>query len=171
MSDKVTIRNESGQEWVVPADELGPDMMEVFDANIQKTVWMDKRHARWSKRRNDGSYWTEDFKQRTQAVKDALERVYPCTLDEWNEGFRTDMHPDLELFRWEAVAAAYKKHAYARVQFKNLEIFKILMACTFSNRKHAMHVMPENSFSRKKLRIIIQDYFDALEKLWKASGL
>ena len=168
MSEKMVIIMDpvSREKRTIPAIELGPGMAQVQDGAGGDLVWVPMDQLKWMpfNRQNDGKHWTEEFQKRVRVLRDTLLEVFPETMTEWEQGFRQDTNPDIELLRWEALAAAYRDHCdVSRPRRK--EVYSILIHASFANREHAFKVIPQTSLPKKKIRAVLESYFDHLEDL------
>jgi len=51
---------------------------------------------------------------RIEALRSALEDVYPMSMAEWLDGFQRDAHPEAEVVWWERLARCYVEYAQRR---------------------------------------------------------
>lgn len=77
-----------------PASTIDPDTLQIGPI----------RHAQLS----------DDLVERVSAFESVFAEVYPCTHEEWMEGFQRDLHPENEIVIWEHIAAVFTQFIAGR---------------------------------------------------------
>jgi hypothetical protein len=91
---------ETQQMIIIPASELAPGMMRVHIEGVEGDVFVEGGTLETSPHRHppfDGK--TRDFLRHLQG---AMAEVHPRTVEQWEDGFRRDAHPDRKMQFWAA---------------------------------------------------------------------
>ena len=101
-----------------------------------------------------------DLSSRVKALKQVLDEVYPKSLEEWEDGFLRDLHPEKEVAICERIAAVYEatKHL-TKDEPGRREAFKVLLTCSVSNERDVLHVLDIRAISRSAAKQIISMYY------------
>jgi len=134
----------------IPAAELAPGMIEAEVQGIGR-VWVAA-----SQLRDEGPYrhppLTEDIRQYLRRIKESLDEVYPQTLEEWEDGFRKDLHAEREIAIWLHIASTYQRCTAARplTLHQRRDYFDVIAACSSTPREHIFEVVRLRALSRKE---------------------
>jgi hypothetical protein len=100
------------------------------ERNMKRTVRLTLDEVRRLKSVHYHESLTEHLIERIKTFKDTLAEFYPKTLDQWIDGFRMDLHPELEISIWEKMAEKYTRllqiHS-PRNREERKEIFKTVL--------------------------------------------
>ena len=57
---------------------------------------------------------SDELVSRVRAIRAALLRVYPQTMETWLDGFKRDTHPEKEVLWWEHVSACFLEYFWTK---------------------------------------------------------
>src|SRR5262245_24141509 len=89
-----------------------------------------------------------------EGLSRALGEVYPCPPEEWEDGFRHDLHPESEMAIWRDIARLYadftrgKKMTLARKH----DIFMVLLGCASAGPELGLRHVNLTALSRPEAR-------------------
>jgi hypothetical protein len=120
----------------IPAVELAPGMVAATVPDVAGTVWIDVAQLEESDYQHPAL--PLELRERIVQVRDALWEVYPQSLEEWEDGFRRDADPQLELAIWQHIAATYEGIVASRMLSlaEKQDYFNVLVACSMTPREH-----------------------------------
>jgi len=95
-----------------------------------------------------------------------LAEVYPCTLDEWEDGFLRERNAEREIAVWllisEHFTAFVNAHQLSRAQRQ--EAFELMVGCTTVSNKAAFWATASpKSLTREQVKAVIAPF----EKKWR----
>ncbi len=132
----------------IPAIELAPGMVAATVPDVSGTVWVDVAQL------EEGDYQHPplaiELCERIIQVRDALWEVYPQSIEEWEDGFRRDADPHLEVSIWQHIASTYEALTAARVLSlaEKQDYFNVLVACSMTPREHLFNTVSLAAISR-----------------------
>ena len=155
---------ETKEVFTIPSAELAPGMVEAEVEGVGR-VWVDAKQATM-----DGGYrhepFSEDIRDRLREIKEALDEVHPMTLQEWEDGFRKDTHPEKEIAIWLRLAERYKAFTEEKEfsQGQRREVFNVMLACTMSPGKElVLETVTLSAITREEALDAIEAFCAALE--------
>ena len=165
MLKKVKVYDFETKEVItIPSAELAPGMVEAEVEGVGR-VWVDAKQATM-----DGGYrhepFSEDIRDRLREIKEALDEVHPMTLQEWEDGFRKDTHPEKEIAIWLRLAERYKAFTEEKEfsQGQRREVFNVMLACTMSPGKElVLETVTLSAITREEALDAIEAFCAALE--------
>jgi hypothetical protein len=89
----------------IPAAELAEGMVRARVEGIEGEVYVQVHQLRQSDYRN--APFDEEKKALMREFAALFADVYPATADDWEDGFRRDVHMDREIGAWRGIAKAY----------------------------------------------------------------
>lgn len=150
---------ESGSITRIPARELAPGMVQAQIEGREGTVWIGASQATQSELRHPP--FEADVREMIREIQTSIEEVYPLSFEEWEDGFRRDTNPRIEIAIWLHMARLYRK-SIPEAHFdaeQRREIFQLLVACMNSSQEHVFHVFSPTTISREKAQIIVQEFY------------
>lgn len=105
--------------------------------------------------------FTRERRVLLEEIKRRLDEVYPMSMEEWEDGFRRDMHPDNEIAIWLNAARCYSKFAkeYTDIKTKE-EIYAVISACMTHGKRILKATVKTKIISPEKTKQILESYFD-----------
>jgi len=153
---KVKFRDaESGRTVSIPASELTPDTTRVRIVGKTGDVWLDR-----SERVVEGEirhpHFSPEVIAQMSLLRDAFREVYPMTLEEWEEGFRMDMHPEREIALWLHMRRCYLHFTESRVLSidQKEDIFNMIVMTTIQGSDFVARNVRLRTLSKKRVREI-----------------
>lgn len=155
--------SKTGQVTMIPADELAPGAVLVEKQGIGQ-VWIEPDDSI-----RDAAYQhppcNEEVRDFFRQIKESLDEVHPMTLEEWEDGFRRDMHPEREIAIWLHIAATYRRctarRSYSLEQRR--DFFNVILACSCNPRKHVLKVARFSAISRQEAEAAMRFFYSSSE--------
>jgi hypothetical protein len=141
---------ETQQIITIPASELTPGMMRVRIEGVEGDVFVEAGTLETSPHRHPPfDEKTRDFLRQLQ---EALAEVRPKTVEQWEDGFRRDAHPDREMRFWAGVAACYRHFIEGKVHGHAVrqDIFRLVFVCLNTGPDAALATVNLAVLSRKR---------------------
>jgi hypothetical protein len=90
----------------IPASELAPGMVHAQVEGVG-LVWIAATQAR------PGPYqhgpFSKEVRDYLRQIKQALDEVYPQTLEQWEDGFRRDRNVERQIALWLHISSVYRR--------------------------------------------------------------
>jgi hypothetical protein len=144
----------------MPARELAPYMVQVNMEGIEGLVWMDVRELKQNIYQHPP--FCEDVRDLLREIKASIDEFYCLSLEEWEDGFRRDGHPEQEIGLWLHLSRTYRGLTTSRdlsVEQRH-DYFWALVACLNSPREHVLKVFSPNAISVEEAKDVITQFFD-----------
>lgn len=141
----------------IPASELTPGMMRVHIEGVEGDVFVEAGTLETSPHRHP------PFDEKTRAflrqLQVALGEVHPKTVEQWEDGFRRDAHPDTEMRFWAGVASCYRHFTEGKVHDHAVrqDIFRLVFVCLNNGPGAALATVNLTVLSRKRAGQIIAE--------------
>lgn len=143
----------------IPASELAPGMVEAEVTGVGR-VWIAA-----SQIKDDGPYrhppFTETTRQYLRQIKSSLDEVRPMTLEEWEDGFRRDVHAEREIAIWLHIASTYRRCTEDRAMSpeQRRDYFKVVVACSVSSRERVFEIIQLSAISREQALQAVEFFY------------
>lgn len=143
----------------LPARELSTHMVEAQVDGIEGTVWVDVRELR------PGQYqhppFTEEVRDILREIKEAVDEFYCLSMEQWEDGFRRDAHPEREIAAWYYLATLYRNLTSSRELSlqQRRDYFKLLVTCLNSPREHVLHVFSPDAISVAEANDVMDQFY------------
>lgn len=100
-------------------------------------------------------------------IRGTLAEVEPLTVEQWEDGFRRDHHPDREIVTWLHIAAVYRHFTERRTRSRpslkhKQEVFQICLWCSLNGPQELQATADLSTPSWRAAEAIIRYYFDKL---------
>jgi hypothetical protein len=146
----------------IPADELAPGMIQMQVSGVKGKVW-----AAPPANVQPGPYRIKPFDEETRdflrEIKAALDEVRPLSLEEWEDGFRRDMHAEHEVALWCHMSRMYTdltRNSVFSLEQKR-EILQLLVACSLSTPDLILTVFDLQRLSRAQAQPVLEAFYGA----------
>ncbi len=158
MSDeKVRVYDfETQKITTIPAAELASGMIKAQVEGIDGEVYVEASQVR-----PGGDYRHPPFDEERKAVMRQLAEVfadvYPITAEQWEDGFRRDMHIDKEIGLWCRMAQALQHFTEDGAQSleQRREIYQVISACVTNGPHNALRTVSLRTLARPRAKAII----------------
>jgi len=141
----------------MPASELRPGCVRVRMEGVDGTVWVSGEHVKPGPVRHPP--FDECRRTRIRFIQETFAEHDEMPLDEWEIGFRRDLHPDHEIELWHRAANVYRKHAAHRSAVERDDIYGVLVACMTSSPETVWHVIKVAGITKSEVADIVNNYF------------
>ena len=152
---------------IIPKAELAPGMVEAFLAEFGEKLWIDPNQIQQAPHRHPA--FDEKRRRRLRKLVAVLGDVFPKSVEEWEDGFRRDTNPDLEIGEWLRLAEIFQNICEAtRLKLsQKIELFKILVQCSVSSYESIRAVIAPESLPEATVTRAIEAYYGepALKKI------
>lgn len=150
---------ETGEFNWIPAAELAPGMI-LVNFQGQGEAWVHCSELEQGKEYYHPPF-NESIRQILRHIKSALQAVRPLSLEEWEDGFRRDMHPEREIAICVHIAKVYRHLTEGRnfPLARRQDIFRIIMACATSSRDCAEYTIEPRVLSRREAQEVIRAFY------------
>jgi hypothetical protein len=166
MPQKETVRVydfATGSVVTIPAAELAPGMVRARVEGIDGEVWIDG--STLASGQHQHPHFEGERKELMQVFAEVFADVYPKTPEEWEDGFRRDVHVDREIAMWQGIAHVFlhftEGRGYDRDQ-KN-DIFRVVLAYVNNGPDRVLQTVSPRTLSRNRVKDIIA-HMDALRR-------
>jgi hypothetical protein len=145
----------------MPAAELAPGMVAASLEGVSGVVWVEAAQL------EEGEYrhppLAEPLRAQIGRIWQVLWEVYPQSLDEWEDGFRRDVDPAMEISIWLHIARAYEAVTGERAltMAQKRDVFNVLVACTMTPREHLFSTVSLAAIGREEAESAIR-VFDGM---------
>ena len=143
----------------MPASQLTPNMIQAQVEGLDGVHWINVGELRMGERQAE--YFSEEVRDYFREIKSKLDEVYPLSLEEWEDGFLRDAHPEQEIAVWLRVADVYNRFASERnlsLEQKK-EYFRVLGACMNSSRERVLQLYSPQLISKAEAEKVIEAYY------------
>jgi hypothetical protein len=102
-------------------------------------------------------HFGEDVRALLADLQDTFRDVYPRTLEEWEDGFRRDDHPEWEIAVWLHMARAYRHFLGECPQppEERREIFDVILAAVNNGREYVRLTTNPLTLTPERVREIV----------------
>ena len=140
----------------IPTTELGPNYVRSTVQGIDGEVFVDGSKARMSDHLRHPPF-DESLRELMRQFASVFTDVYKRTPEEWELGFRREMHPEREIELWRQIMAAYLEFTHGNtgpVDVKK-DCFNILLNCSINGCDVALETASLQRLSRAQARDIV----------------
>lgn len=143
----------------MPAAQLNPNMMQVEVEGLDGVHWVDARKLKMGERR--AASFPEEVRELLRHLKSVLDEVHPMSLEQWEDGFLRDAHPEQEIALWLYVADIYSHFtSEGNLSFEQKkEYFRILTVCMNSPRERVLQLCRPLLVSQAEAERVIAEYY------------
>ena len=90
-------------------------------------VWVEAAKVKMKGIRHDYEF-PEEVRELFRVIKESVDEVHPQSLEEWEDGFCYDQHPEREIATWLHIAEVYRRHGKTvKSKRKKMVIFDIIL--------------------------------------------
>ena len=143
----------------MPASQLTPNMIQAQVEGLDGVHWIDASELKMGERRAES--FPEDIRDLFRELKSKLDEVYPMSLEQWEDGFLRDAHPEKEIAQWLYVADIYSRFTSKRglsLEQKK-EYFRVLATCMNSSRERVLQLYRRQLISEVEVEKVIAEYY------------
>ena len=110
----------------------------------------------------------EGVRRLLRQIQETLAEVEPRTVEQWEDGFRRDHHPDREIATWLHIAAVYHRFTKSGPGLPTLsledkrEVFTVCLACSVNGPLELQTRADISTPSQRAGHTVARYYFDNL---------
>jgi hypothetical protein len=145
----------------IPARELAPGVIRAQLTGVEGDVWIEP--TRWREPEYQHPPFPDDIRKNyLERFQATFADVYPRTVEEWEDGFRRDAHPNQEIAIWVCIANVFEHFTAGRdlSAEQRQDIFHTVLACANNGKDYVLFTTNPRTLSKKRVREIV-DYFFA----------
>ena len=150
---------DTGEITTIPAAELAPGFIQVQIQGIEGTCWTKPGNFERGKLRHPP--FDEERREKIRLIMNSLEEVRPLTFQQWEDGFRMDLHPDKQISLWLHLCLKLAKvcgeHILTTTQRK--AVYNVLVTCTSASYEHIWQVVSFRGLPKEIVRDAIEEFF------------
>ncbi len=138
--------------WI-PESELTGDIVQVHMIGVGE-VWVYRSDLEDSRILHPP--FSPETRERIDKIRRALAEVRPLTLEQWEDGFRRDMHTDWEISLMEHIARCYEHFTrHRRLKFPHKrDIYNVILATVNNGKKYVRWTVKAPTLSRRRIEKI-----------------
>lgn len=142
----------------IPRRELGPGAIQVQMEGMSGLVWLLANQL------HPGPIRQEPFDEETRNyirhIKDSFAEHQDLTLDEWEDGFRRDAHPEREIAMWSHAADVYVQSTADEPSAKRrAEVYRCLVACMTAGPDSVWDVFRPRALDPTKAQRVVDRFY------------
>src|SRR4051812_14453083 len=101
--------------------------------------------------------FSEDVRQVLRLIQDTFKVVRPLSLEEWEDGFRRDTHPEKEIGIWANMAGAFRHFTEGRDldADQQRDIFAVILACWNNGPDNVLATVNCRTLSRNRIKAMV----------------
>jgi hypothetical protein len=158
-----------GRAVSIPACELRPGCIQIRLQGSTDVVWADPSQLK------QGEIQQPPFNDAMRADIKKIQMAFAehrnLTVEEWEDGFRRDTHPDREIAMWLNAADVYRQFAWNEMRAdRRDEIYGIIVACLTAAPDSVWHVIRHAALTKPEVEQIIQRYYGGEKVSDQAKG-
>ncbi len=145
----------------IPAAELRPGCVQVRIEGIEGvhgTVWALPEQLQPGPIQHPP--FPEDIRDYIREIQAAFAEHRSLSFDEWEEGFRRDMHPEREIAIWVHAANIYRLFTSEENDAaRRYEIYRVLGACMTASPDSVWHIIKLHDLNRAEAERIVRRFY------------
>jgi hypothetical protein len=140
----------------IPAAELSSSMIRAKVQGIEGEVWVDGSQVKLKDKYQHPPF-SEETRELLKQIQETFKDMCPKTVEEWEDGFRKDTHPDREIAIWLHMGKAYAHFTAGRVvdPDQKQDILNVILACVTNGKDYVLQTTNPRTLSRKRVKEII----------------
>src|SRR5262245_9142116 len=143
----------------MPAAQLTPNMIQAKVEGLEGVHWISVGELKMGERQAES--FPEEMRDHFREIKSKLDEVYAMSLEEWEDGFLRDEHPEQEIALWLHVADIYNRFASDSnlTLEQKKEYFRVLVTCMNSSRERVLHLSSPQLIAKAEAEKLIAAYY------------
>ncbi len=149
----------TGTLTTIPARELAPGIVRIQMDGVKGDCWMNPDQLTASPYQHPP--FDEDTHDLLRRLKEALDEVYPMSLEAWEDGFRRDRNAENEIAIWLHIAEMYKRLTEDRslTRAEKGDVFRLLLACANNPRDQVLATAGVQTLSRPEVEAVMAEFY------------
>ncbi len=147
---------------MIPVAELAPGMIRIRFGGSDEILWVDAAQLDFVDNEPYHPPFTGARCGKVLYIQKALREAYPKNYEDWEDGFRRDLHVDQELDLWVRVARALNEFAarHHPTPDERREAFEILGACLNTTPTTVFETVSIRLLSRTVAQELVDFFFN-----------
>jgi hypothetical protein len=158
--EKVLVKDlETKTKFLIPACELAPGMVCAREEGEEGEFFVQASQIKAGTEYFHPPF-DDDMRKIMVFFRDTFTDVYSQTAEEWEDGFRRDMHPNREIEIWVNMARVFLHFTEGRdlSPEQKRDILQVILACSHAGLDHVHALTSPVTLSRKRVRQIAKVY-------------
>jgi hypothetical protein len=148
----------SGRVVQIPASELRPGVVRAQVQGIDQLVWLLPDELKQGELKHPA--FNESVRDYIRQIQAAFAEQRSLSFEEWEEGFRRDAKPEVEIAMWSHAADVYTAFAATEPSAeRRRDIYRCIVACLTSGPDVVWHVLKPNVLSRLEAEQVVNKYY------------
>lgn len=142
----------------IPASELRPGAVQAQVEGIDGPVWLLAEQLRPGAVKH--APFEEGVRDYIRHIRESFVEHNDLSLDEWEEGFRRDAHPEQEIALWSHAANVYT--AFARDEpsaSRRGDLYRCIIACLTTGPDAVWHILQPEVLDREEAQRVVNRFF------------
>ena len=149
---------ETGRIVRIPARELNQDAIQVRLEGVEGLVWVMAKDLK--SREPQHPPFGQELLAYCRQIHDAFAEHRPLSLDEWEDGFRRDAHPEKEIALWLHAAEVYTAYAGSEPSpVRRKDYYRVIVTCLTASPDSVWHALELQSLGREEAQEMIDRFY------------
>lgn len=146
---------------LIPAAELAAGMVRIQLGNTGEIVWVDAARLEAAESDHRHPPLSGELREKVLYIAQSLAVVFPKTYEEWEDGFRRDLHVDQEVDIWVRLCRCLKDFTEQRGSSpdEQQEAFEVLAVCMNTTPSTVFETMSPRRLDRATAKQLVDAFF------------
>lgn len=151
----------TGETTTIPASELAVGMVRIRFNDSDEILWVDSSQMEAAQSAYRHPPFTGALREKILYIEQSLQDVFPKNYEQWEDGFRRDLHAEQEIDLWVRVSRCLNNFIehHGPDPEERQEAFKILGACLNSTRSTVFQIVSERLLDRATAEQLADAFF------------
>lgn len=142
----------------IPASELPPHAIQVQLQESQELVWALPEKIQMGELKHPP--FDEDVRDLLRKIKKAFDEHQPMSLEQWEDGFRRDTHPEREIAIWLHAADIYTAFTAEETNAeRRADVYRCVVACMTTGPDTVWQLLRPATLSRAEAEKVVNKFF------------
>ena len=142
----------------IPRNELASNAMQVRIRGMEDLVWVVPEELRPGPVQHKP--FTENVRDYLRQIQSAFGEHRNLTLEEWEDGFRRDASPEIEIAVWSHAAAVYVQFtAGESCADRRADVYRCITTCMTTQYESVWDILRPHTLDRSEAEMIVNRYF------------
>ena len=142
----------------IPPAELRPGCVQARIQGIEGVVWIAADDVKEGPVRHPP--FGEDLMSYIRDIQAAFAEHRPLTVEQWEEGFRRDVHAEREIAGFSYAADVYRRFTASEPSAeKRRDVYRLLITCMTTSPDAVWHVAKLDALSRPEAERIVRRFY------------
>lgn len=149
---------------LMPTAELSAGMCRVKLSTLPDEVWVEAAKLKTTSVIRHPAF-TGPLEARIRYIERSLREVYPQTYEQWEDGFRSDLHAEDEINDWVHLCRCLNDFIAwnQSPREERQQAFAVLSACLIGTPETALEICAQKLPNRQKAESLVRAFFDRVD--------